>query len=251
MQYIRFFIDPVQLPEYHIFMYKIAVIPPIPLTESEHKRRIKQYRKYSNPGFEIEIRMLKGGPPLTDTEEDLLTASKFIIEEAVLSEKEGFDAIVIDCTTDPGMTEMEELLKIPIAGSLKSSIMLALTLGKTYSIIALDDAWANMIGQRINKYRLGKYLSSIETVGTHIYNPDRKRDMNENEFQSFFKQLLKAGREALESGAKTIILGSTTVIRGWKELEDTLKIPVIAPGIAALKDAEIMILSKSGHSGKK
>ncbi len=222
-------------------MYKIAIIPPIPLTETELKRREKQYKQYLDPEFEIEIRMLKGGPPLTDNEEDLLLASRFIIAEAVLSEKEGFDAIVIDCTTDPGMMEMEQSLKIPIAGSLKSSIMLALTLGKTYSIIALDDSWAGMIGQRIDKYKLGKYLTSIETVGIHVYNPDRKRNMNETEFQSFFEQLLKSGQKALKAGAETIILGSTTIIRGWKELEDLLKIPVIAPGIAALKDAEMMI----------
>lgn len=224
-------------------MYKIAVIPPIPLTETELHRREKQYWQYSDPGFEIEIRMLKGGPPLTDSEEDLLLASRFIIEEAVLSEKEGSDAIVIDCTTDPGIREMEQSLNIPIAGSLKSSIMLALTLGRTYSILALDDTWAGMIGQRVDKYNLGKYLTSIETVGTHVYNPDRKRDMNETEYQSFFEQLLKSGRQAIKSGAETIILGSTTVIRGWKELEAQLKIPVIAPGIAALKEAEKMISS--------
>jgi Asp/Glu/hydantoin racemase len=226
-----------------MLMYKIAIIPPIPLTETEIKRRENQYRQYSDPGFEIEIRILKGGPPLTDNEEDLLLASRFIIEEAILSEKEGSDAIVIDCTTDPGMSELEQSLKIPIAGSLKSSIKLALSLGKFYSILALDNSWAGMIGQRIDKYNLGKYMTSIETVGTHVYNPDRKRDMNETEFQSFFEQLLRSGRQALNSGAETIILGSTTVIRGWKELEDLLKIPVIAPGIAALKDAQKMISS--------
>ena len=172
-------------------MYKIAIIPPIPLIKAELQRR-------ENIIGNIQV---------------------------------------------PGMTEMKKLLKIPIAGSLKSSIMLALTLGKTYSILALDNSWTEMIGQRIDKYKLGKHLTSIETVGTHVYNPDRKRDMNETEFQSFFEQLLKSDRQALNSGAETIILGSTTIIRGWKELEDLLKIPVIAPGIAALKAAEKMISS--------
>jgi Asp/Glu/hydantoin racemase len=225
-------------------MYKIAVIPPIPLTEIELKRRDKQYRKYADTRFEIKIRQLIGGPPLTDNEEDLLLASKFIITEAVLSEKEGFDAILIDCTTDPGMEEIQQSLNIPIAGALKSSITLALTLGRTYSVIALDKSWADMIGQRISKYKMGRQLSSIETVGIHVYNPDRKRDMNDTEFQSFFNRLINAGQQAIESGAKTIILGSTTIIRGWKELEHILNIPVIAPGVAALKDAERMISSR-------
>ncbi len=108
-----------------------------------------------------------------------------------------------------------------------------------------------MIRKRIDKYGLNKNLISIETVGTHVYNPDRKRDMNDIEFYSFFEQLLKAGQLALTAGAETIILGSTTVIHGWKELEGTLKIPIIAPGIAALKNAESMILSGSDPSEKK
>ncbi len=140
MQCPVFFIDSSQLLSYHMLMYKIAVIPPIPLTKAELQRRERQYRQYSGSCFEIEIRMLKGGPPLTDNEEDLLLASKFIIEEAIISEKEGSDAIVIDFTT---------------------------------------------------------------------------------------------------------------VIRGWKELEAQLKIPVIAPGIAALKDAEMMISSEIEPSWKE
>jgi hypothetical protein len=67
--YHRFFIDPLLLLLYHLIMYKISVIPPIPLTEAELHRREKQYQKYSNPEFNVEIRMLKGGPPLTDNED--------------------------------------------------------------------------------------------------------------------------------------------------------------------------------------
>ncbi len=123
-------------------MYKIAIIPPIPLTETELKRRKKHYRYYSDPEFEIDIRILNGGPLLTDNEEDLHLASKFIIEEAYLSEKEGFDAVVIDCTTDPGIIEMKKNLNIPVTGALKSSIEQALSLGRNYSILALDDSWS-------------------------------------------------------------------------------------------------------------
>jgi Asp/Glu/hydantoin racemase len=123
--------------------------------------------------------------------------------------------------------------------------MKTLTIGSNYSILALDDSWSQMIKKRIDKYKLSENLISIETVGTHVYSPDRKGNKNDSEFHSFFEQLIKAGQLAVKSGAETIILGSTTVIRGWKELETFLQIPVIAPGIAALKDAEMMILSKS------
>ncbi len=222
-------------------MRKIAVIPPIPLTETEFIRRKNQYELYSDPDFKIEIRNLKGGPALTDSEYDLLWAKGFMVAEAELAEKEGADAVLVDCTTDPGLVEMQQSLNIPVTGALKSSVMIALQAGRTFSILALDKIWAGMIERKINEYKLGNHLSSIEVVGTHVYNPDRKGTMDDSEFKSFFKRLSAAGEKALHAGADSVILGSTTIIRGWKELEQHLAVPVIAPGPAALKTAEIIL----------
>ncbi len=222
-------------------MKRISIIPPIPLTTFELERRKDQYTLYAGTNIEIDIRILKGGPLLTDSEEDLFIASKFMIAEAVLSEKEGTDAIVIDCTTDPGMLEMEKLLTIPITGSLKHGILWSKQRANNYSVLALDNIWAKMISNKINEYKMIDNLISVESVGMHIYNPNHKETMNESEFQTFFSKLLEAGNRAVKKGANSLILGSTTVIKGWKELEQELGIPVTAPGIAALKAAERMI----------
>ena len=222
-------------------MKRIAIIPPIPLSDIELKRRKNQYTLHAGKDIEIDIRILKGGPLLTDSEEELYIASKFMIDEAVLSEKEGADAIVIDCTTDPGMLEMEKLLNIPVMGSLKYGILRSNQRAINYSILALDDIWAKMISNKIHEYKMTDKLISVESVGMHIYNPNNKETMNEKEFQYFFSKLLEAGNKAVKKGAKSLILGSTTVIKGWKELEKELGIPVTAPGIAALKAAESMI----------
>jgi Asp/Glu/hydantoin racemase len=225
-------------------MKRISIIPPIPLTEAEFKRRKNQYTLYSSTDIEIEIRMLKGGPLLTDNEKDLCLAGKYMIEEALLSEKEGSNAVIIDCTTDPGILMMEKLLNIPVLGSLRSGIQIALKNEKAFSVLALDRSWAEMINKKINEYNMTENLVSIETVGMHIYNPGRNGDMSNHEFRKFFLQLQKAGEQAIEKGAGSLILGSTTIIRGWKELENELGVSVIAPGIAALKDAEKIISPK-------
>ncbi|MCF6334677.1 MAG: aspartate/glutamate racemase family protein, partial [Spirochaetales bacterium] len=222
-------------------MKKIAVIPPIPLTETEFTRRRIQYEQFADRDFKIEIRSLKGGPLLTDSEYELLQAKGYMVAEAELAEKEGADAVIIDCTTDPGIVEMQQSLDIPVIGSLKSSLMLSLQTGRTFSILALDEIWAGMIKRKIEEYRLDKHLSSTEIIGTHVYNPENEREMDDYEYNRFLSQLFKAGEKAVNSGADTIILGSTTIIKGWKELENHLSVPVIAPGTAALKTAEIIL----------
>lgn len=231
-------------------MKKIAIIPPVPLTKTELERRRKQYKLFASLETEVEIRLLPGGPPLTDSEYDQLWATGYMVAEAERAEEGGADAVVIDCTSDPGIVEMQQSLNIPVIGSLKASIMTALQIGRTFSVLALDEIWAGMIHRKVEQYKLGNHLSSVEIVGTYVYNPDRGRDMNDDEFNSFLIELFKAAEKAVEGGADSVILGSTTVINGWKELERHLQVPVIAPGIAALKTAE-MILSLGLQTSRK
>ncbi len=219
----------------------IAVLPPIPVESYERERRRLQYQGHAGPGISVDVRLLRGGPPLTDREYEVFWSTGYMILEAEIAQQEGAGAIVIDCTIDPGLTQIAEAVDIPVVGALQASVHLALQLGRSFSVLALDGHWARMIDTTLNSYGLRGQKASTEIVGTHVYQPRRGRVMNRSESESFYRKLRDAGGRAVEAGAESIILGSTTIIEDVARLEKALGIPVIPPGIAALKTAELML----------
>lgn len=220
---------------------KIAVLPPIPVLEFERMRRQHQYERFSSQATTVEVRLLKGGPELTDREYELFWSTGFMIMEAEKAALEGAAGILIDCTADPGIEQISEAVDIPVVGALGAAVHLALQVGRKFSVLALDGHWARMIESRLRDYGLGAQTASVETVGKHVYQPSRGRNMEEGETAAFFAMLRAAGEKALTAGADSVILGSTTIIDGKDELEEAIGIPVIAPGVAALKTLELMM----------
>ena len=221
----------------------IAVIPPIRVEDYERERRRRQYQDHAGPGIAVDVRLLRGGPPLTDREYELFWTTAYMILEAEAAEREGAAAVVIDCTADPGFTQIAEAVNIPVVGALQAGVHLALQLGRSFSVLALDAHWARMIDASLTSCGLGGGKTSTEVVGTHVYQPRRGRVMNKSESGKFYGRLLDAGRRAIAAGADTVILGSTTIIEDITRLQADLGIPVIPPGIAALKTAELMLSS--------
>ncbi len=206
------------------------------------------YQSAATEGTVIEVRLLQGGPPLTDREYEIFWATVFVILEGEAAAAEGVDGIVIDCTTDPGYVELMESLSIPVAGALRSGIDKAIDLiGNTakFGMIALDANWKRMIARQIHLLGKANSLSSIEVSGTHVYQPDHLKGLSSIESDDIFAHLLDAGRSARNQGCEAIVLGSTTIIAEVEPLQEALGVPVIAPGIAALREIEAAI--KKGY----
>jgi allantoin racemase len=226
----------------------IAVIPPIRVADFERERRRVQYEKFAGSEINIDVRLLKGGPELTDREYELFWSTGFMIIEAELAATEGAAAIVIDCTGDPGIEQIAECVDIPVIGALSAGVHLALQVGRKFSVLALDHHWDRMVETKLRDYGLMNQVASLEAVGTHVYQPQRGRNMDQSESDQFFQKLVEAGQRAVAAGADSVVLGSTTIIDGRKDLESAIGVPVIAPGIAALKTAEMMINMDLGLS---
>ncbi len=224
-------------------MKKIAIIPPIPLTLYEHNRRFERYQLQAGAGVEVAIRQLKGGPLLTDSEYDLFWASVYMILEAEAAERDGFDAVIIDCTADSGIAEMRQSVSIPVVGALEAGVEEAFNGNpkEKISILALDDDWKRMITRQLAIYNLMDLICSVECVGLHVYHPEKEKGLDEAESRVFFKKLCKAGEAAMAAGAGVVVLGSTTVIAEREELEKYLGIRVVDPGSAALRKAAALL----------
>jgi Asp/Glu/hydantoin racemase len=70
----------------------------------------------SRTGVELEHVQLEHGSLMIRTSEDERLATPEMIEKIVQAEKEGVDAVIVDCTSDVGVKEARQIVRIPVIG---------------------------------------------------------------------------------------------------------------------------------------
>ena len=73
--------------------------------------------RLARPGAELTYRCTGGGPAEIRNAHDVRLAAPFVVETIVAAGDEGFDAVIVDCTADPGVGEARELVSIPVVGA--------------------------------------------------------------------------------------------------------------------------------------
>ena len=84
-----------------------------------------------SPGTEVEVRSLVGvGVPGTA----FLPATSLFMNQLLLAvqqgERDGFDAVVIACCSDPGLEDAKDLVSIPVTAPLEAAVATARGLGR-------------------------------------------------------------------------------------------------------------------------
>ena len=58
-----------------------------------------------------------------------------VIDRFIEAEREGYDAVTVDCFGDPGIPEAREILHIPVIGAAESTMLYACLLGRKFAVI--------------------------------------------------------------------------------------------------------------------
>ncbi len=109
----------------------IRVINPT-ITTSWEQESLDAYRNAAGPGTEVSIVTLDWGTPSVEghVAESLVTPD--IIAKAIEAEREGADAVIVDCMGDPGVQACREAIDIPVIGPAEASMHLAAVLGHRF-----------------------------------------------------------------------------------------------------------------------
>lgn len=184
-------------------------------------------------GTEIKIVAPDQCPPATEGEVDEVLAAPHILSEAINAAEEGFDAVTIDCTLEPGLKAAKRACSIPVVGAGEAAFSLALLLGERFSVIMPTPESIGPMKSTIRQRRLWEHMASVRSINVHVL------DLDNHE-----RTLAAVAREARiaidENGADVIILGCTVMGPIAELLAARLGIPVIEPGTAALKLAEAL-----------
>lgn len=159
-----------------------------------------------------------------------------IVHTVLEAETQGYDAAVIGCFYDLALHESREMAtRIVVTTPCESSLLLAASLGSTFSIIVGRRKWIPQMRANVHHYGFGERLASFRTLEFGVL--DYHRDEVETE-----RRFIAAGQKAIEEdGAEVIVLGCTASAGFYQQMQDALGVPVIDSAIAAVKHAEQLI----------
>jgi allantoin racemase len=184
---------------------------------------------------------LKRGPTGLECEYEEAMAGPHILEEVALAEKEGFQAVTLDCAADPILSAARERVSIPVVGPGEAGMLFAMALGDRISIITVSPT-VRWVRRNMNTYQFSNRIASIRGVSISlkglIEEQEKTRDI-----------LGEESRKAIaEDGAEVILLGCTGMSTYAQELTRMLNVPVLDPAACALKMAVDLIEMGISHS---
>jgi len=230
-------------------MKKIKVIVPV-CTDIWNEPIKKEMNKYKDNDTSIDVINIKKGPEALTCNYDEVWSELFTVQEAEKAEREGYDGVILYCFGDPGLRAAKEKLNIPVVGINEPSIHIASILGDKFSIIRPSTTVRGIsFGMALPKDKIKLYgfvhkCASIRSIGIQVL--DLEKDKN-REAEITFEEAKKA---VDEDGADTIVLGCGGILGVEERILKELKVPVVIPGIAALKICEDLIcmgIAQSKH----
>lgn len=227
-------------------MKKVLVIVPFPMTEENRDLRRAQLEAVRlGPEISFEFRSVRAAPKNYVSASDMALAEIGVLEAGLKAESDGFDAVCVDTVSDSGVTALRSELSIPVFGPGKASVLMAMMLGKRFSILAMWPHWRHFYEKNLMELGVAHACASIRSLDV---TPDNQGLLGGKEDETFqaLENLAKACIE--EDGADVILLGSTTMHQAHAFLAERLSVPVINPGPLSYKMAEAALDLGLSHS---
>lgn len=214
-------------------MKKIKVIVPVK-TDIWNNEILRTYERYKDPDTELYVANLKKGPEAIEQHYDKVWSELFTLLEAEKAENERYDGVIIYCFCDPALLAAKEKLSIPVLGIMEAGIHLASMLSRKFSIITTIEEGKQTIEDLLKIYGFERKCVSIRAIGVPVLELSNK--------QKLMDATLNVCAKAIkEDKAETLVLGCGSMLGIREEVSKVLNIPIVEPGLAALKLCEDMI----------
>lgn len=213
-----------------------VIIPNSGMSRETLQERETMLEKAASKGTEISVDCIEGGPESIEYNYDEVLASKYILDNVIKAEKDGYDAIIIYCGSDPSLEAAREVVDIPVIGPGRTSLAIVNDLAYKFSVLTvLEDTIAHDEEQvRKRGFDITR-LVSIKSIGIPV---SEVRD----DMERTYKALLDIGKQAIEiDGAHALVLACLGMAGMGERLQDALGVPVIDPAFVAVKYAELLV----------
>lgn len=189
--------------------------------------QVEERKKAVPEGIEVDVCCLKHGPVSLESSLDAIRVAPQVLEEIQKAESEGYDAVTIDCASDPVYRAAMEISGIPVVSAGHASYQYAMGLCRRFSIITVVQSTANLITDNVNQYRLSHKVASVRAAGVPV--------LDLQDHTKTTKAIIAESMKAIElDHAEAIVLGCTGMSSLAGSLQDRLGVPVVDPATSAL-----------------
>ena len=229
-------------------MAKALVIIPFPLdSEGVANRRLQLKSVKLGPDIDFDFRPVKASCTSFMSDHDWALMDMGCFEAGLSAQDDGYDAVVIDSTSDSAAGALRSVLDIPVIAPGCTSLLYAMMLGAKFGILAMNDTGCFSHWRWVAQRQLTQFCAAVEPIGGGSTDVTKLMDGKEEEMLPLMKV---AAERAMAKGAEVIVLGSTTMHQAGTWLNDNLPVPVVNPGPLTYKIVETALALGHTHSRK-
>lgn len=220
---------------------RILVLTPFGATEPGGEENLKQVAR-AETEFALESIQEVFPLPYTTFRYNAMKSVDGAVERIIRAEKEGWEAVVVSCTFDPGVYEARGIVDIPVVGILEAACLQSLMMGQMFSVVGPEKVASSVIRRLIAGYGLSSRCASVRDIGLVAKDLYPEKTPTEE----VLERLVRAAKTCLDDGAEVIIPGCSIIgalyTSGFgQDPQEVIGLPVIDPQIVAFKQAEMMI----------
>jgi allantoin racemase len=189
----------------------------------------------------VEVDQIRRGPFSLEFASEERLAAPGILEAALRAEKEGVDAVVIECMLDPALRAARELLRIPVVSASKAGMSFAITLGSRIAVLSVRNG-VQAFEENMRSYGLANHICC------HVAIDVPPAELAEGKPYCLDMMLVEAKSAIDTYRAEVILLGCTAMSAFAAELQRKVEIPVVEPATCAIRMAIALVRMGLTHS---
>jgi len=131
---------------------------------TEGIRNLDDVRPLERPDLSVSHTLIQQGPASIELEFDEALSVPDTIRKAMDAERNGANAIIIDCMGDPGLHACREVVTIPVLGPCQTALHTAGLLGRAFAFVTVLNRLSSMLAKLVASYGLNDSYASFRAV---------------------------------------------------------------------------------------
>jgi allantoin racemase len=190
-------------------------------------------RAVASPGVELAAITAPRGFPYIASRAEAQIGGAIALE--MLAETEGVDAAILAAFGDPGLLGARELFDFPVIGVSEAAMLTACMLGGQFLIVTFASALCGWYRDCVAMHRLESRCVGVVALDRSFGSLEDARETN-------WTALVDLANEAIaERDADVAILAGAPLAGLATRARDLIRVPVIDPVAAAVKQAEALV----------
>jgi len=191
-------------------------------------------RRAASPGTDIAVATARFGALYIENRVEASIASHAVLD-ALAEHGAGADAAVISAFGDPGLAAARELVDIPVVGISEAAFLMAWTLGRRYTIVAMTERLGTWYRECAIEHGLDGRLVNVRALDVPVADIARAKE------QLSDRLVAECLAAVDEDAAEVVILGGGPIAGLAREVAGQIPVPTLDGVSCGVRLAEALV----------